>query len=149
MPLSITCLDVSNNSMTEVDDFSHHGNLSTLKIWGNKLTHITPSHIPLSVTVLDVRDNSVTELDDLSHHGNLHTLRLWGNPVTVISGLPDCLEVLSIDSKVQVLGKNCFHKKNFAILEKSLDASKLIQPPAEVFKHGLSAVLEYYEDEAR
>ena len=146
IPLSVTKLDVSNNSITELEDFSSHTNLHTLNIEYNNITQITPRNLPLSVTKLDVSYNSIKEVGDFSGHTNLHTLNLENNPVTVASGLPVSFKELKINGRVCVLGENCFHQNNFAVLKKAIDTSSLIQPPPEVFKRGFDAVRAYYEE---
>ena len=110
-----------------------------------KLTEVRVDHLPVSLNKLDISQNSVTQVGDLSKHRHLKVLNLKGNPLNAIMGLPQSIETVNIDSKIQKLGKECFHEKQcYEVIRSAIDPSGLVQPPEEVFNKGVAMVREYY-----
>ena len=145
LPPSLTDLGLANNKLTSVPDLRHCENLSSLALDGNNISDVTVTHLPLSITWLSVMSNSLREVPDLSHLPKLSKLWLRRNPIKTITGLPNSLTDLLIDKKVRVLGEKCCSENTYKILKDTLHTRSLVQPPAKVFRKGLSHMRSYYE----
>ena len=149
LPPALIWLDLGNNQLTTVGDVSRCTRLSTLYVYKNHINHIDRRNLPSAMSRLDLSNNQLTTVD-LSGCTELEVLDLSENPTLhSIQSLPNTrLERFDISLSVKVLGRKCFHENTFRMLQVKFALLKLEQPPVELLKQGLEAVLEYYTEKS-
>ena len=123
-------LDLSNNQLSELpDSISSLQNLSHLFLRNNQLSELPDSITRLqNLCSLYLRNNQLSELpDSISHLQKLYVLDLSNNQ---LSELPDSITRLQ---NLRRLG---------------LSDNPLVNPPLEIAKRGIEAILTYFRDKA-
>ena len=153
LPPALKRLDLSNNQLTTVGDVSQCTRLSVLGVQRNHITHIEWRNLPPALTLLYLGNNQLTTVDVI-HCTQLKLLDLSNNPsLHTIESLPNKhIGIFYISESVKVLGRKCFHENNYNMLREKCGSPyyglKLEQPPVEVLRQGLEAVLEYYTEKS-
>ena len=101
LPPTLRHLDLSDNKLTEVPDFSQCVNLQVLNLKNNNLSVGQLGHLPPSLRHLDLSDNELTEVPDFSQCVSLQVLNLKNNNLSAVE-----LEHLSLSLRRLGLSKN-------------------------------------------
>ena len=151
LPPALTGLYLGNNQLTTVGDVSQCTRLSVLGVQNNHITHIEWRNLPPALTRLHLGNNQLTTVD-LIYCTQLERLDLSYNPTLhTIESLPNKhIDDFYISESVKVLGRKCFHENNYSMLREECKSPyfglNLEQPPVEVLRQGLEAVLVYYTE---
>ena len=119
---------------------------SVLWVWNNHINHIEWRNLPPALTQLYIENNQLMTVDlicctqlkwsDLSGNHTLYTNEMLPNKH---------FDRFYISDSLKVLGRKCFHENTYNMLKEKCRRLKLEQPPVEVLRQGLEAVLEYYK----
>ena len=113
LPPALTWLDLGGNQLNTVGDVTQCTRLLGLWMQNNHINQIEWKNLPPALTMVDLSKNQLTTVD-LCHCTQVGWLYLHDIPtLETIKSLPNKHFDLFINSTVKVLGRKCFHEKNY------------------------------------
>jgi internalin A len=142
-------LDLSRGELVEIPkevfELSQLTNLTSVDLYNNKITDISPLRLLISLTALDLSENKFTDISSLQSLTNLATLVLSNNQITNIRP-PQSL--INLDTLYLENNQVTNIEPLLAIIKKGLpiwvDGNPLTVPPLEVVQQGNEPSIRYF-----
>jgi internalin A len=120
----LTTLDLSFNSLTDIDFLEKLKNLKALYLKGNNITFIGPLLIMRKLEILDLSENNISEINFLSSFHQLKNLNIASNKVSKILMLTEARKLKILD-----ISENRVENINFIIDLSELEYLKADKNP--------------------
>lgn len=93
----IKYLDLSHNSIENIESINHLTNLDTILLENNQISSLKPLYDIESLKILNVNKNKLDGLDGLEHAIRLEELYCNSNKISSLDGIENCTQLKIVD----------------------------------------------------